>query len=80
MKKYPETKAVLNGYTDNKGGDDFNKRLALRRSLKIKEIMSLYGVAEDRISLVSKGIDELISAEGDVSALALARRVVIVIE
>ena len=81
MKKYPESKATLNGYTDNRGGEEFNKRLALRRSEKVKEIMVLYGINPSRISLISKGIDELMS-EGniDLESLALARRVVIVLQ
>jgi len=81
MKKYPETKTVLNGYTDNRGGEEFNRRLGLRRSQKVQEIMQLYGIDPSRISLVSRGIDEL-TTEGstDLETLAIARRVVIVLQ
>jgi len=81
LKKYPETKAVLNGYTDNRGGEEFNRRLGLRRSQKVQEIMELYGIEPSRISLVSKGIDEL-TTEGstNLETLAMARRVVIVLQ
>ncbi len=81
MKKYPESKATLNGYTDNRGGEELNKRLGLRRSQKVKEIIELYGVDPSRISLVSKGIDELMTeGKNDLESLALARRVVIVLQ
>ena len=81
MKKYPESKATLNGYTDNRGGEEFNRRLGLRRSEKVKEIMVLYGIDPLRISLVSKGIDELMSEDkNDLQSLELARRVVIVLQ
>jgi outer membrane protein OmpA-like peptidoglycan-associated protein len=81
MKKYPETKATLYGYTDNRGGEEFNKRLGLRRSEKVKEIIVLYGIDPLKISLISKGIDELMSEDkNDLKSLGLARRVVIVLE
>jgi OOP family OmpA-OmpF porin len=81
MKKYPESKATLNGYTDSRGGEEFNKRLGLRRSEKVKEIMVLYGIDPLRISLISKGIDELMSEDkNDLESLGLARRVVIVLQ
>lgn len=81
MKKYPESKATLNGYTDSREGEEFNRRLALRRLENVKEIMVLYGIDPSRISLVSKGIDELMSEEkNDLLSLERARRVVIVLQ
>ena len=81
MKKYPESNAVLHGYTDSRGGEEFNKRLGLRRSEKVKEIMVLYGIDPSRISLISDGIDKLLSEDkNDLESLVLARRVVIVLQ
>jgi OOP family OmpA-OmpF porin len=81
MKKYPESTAVLHGYTDSRGGEEFNNRLGLRRSEKVKEIMVLYGIDPSRISLISKGIDKLLSEDkNDLESLVLARRVVIVLQ
>jgi len=81
MKKYPESKATLKGYIDSRYGEEFNRRLALRRLEKVKEIMVLYGIDPLRISLVSKGIDELMSEDkNDLQILEKAKRVVIFLQ
>ncbi len=81
MKKYPESTAILYGFTDSRGGEEFNNRLGLRRSEKVKEIMVLYGIDPSRISLISEGIDKLLSEDkNDLESLVLARRVVIVLQ
>jgi len=80
LKKYPEKKAILNSFIATKDGDDFAKKLSLRRLEKVKEIMILYGIDKDRISLKSKGIEEIMEADNKINALDLVRRVIITIQ
>ena len=39
MKKYPDLKIVIEGHTDNVGGDKYNLNLSQKRAEAIKNIM-----------------------------------------
>ena len=80
LKKYPEKKAILNGFIATKNGDDFAKKLSLRRIEKVKEIMVLYGIDKDRIALKSKEIEEIMAADNNINALDLQRKVMVIIQ
>jgi len=54
MKKYPTTTAVIEGYTDEVGTDDYNMQLSQRRAESVvKSLVEKFGIDPSRLS--SKG-------------------------
>ena len=57
---------LIEGHTDNRGADDYNLKLSLKRVEKIKQLMHEMGVPDDRISVMGYG--EEISKHANISA------------
>ena len=53
------SKYIILGHTDTKGGLDYNLRLSLKRAEAVKQILLKAGIAEQNISLIGKGENEL---------------------
>jgi len=54
MKKYPDTTAVIEGHTDNRGSYDLNIKLSERRADNVRNyLVEKFGIAPERIT--SKG-------------------------
>jgi len=49
MKKYPDTKLVLQGHTDKYGPDEYNQTLSENRANAVKDSLVDEGVAAERI-------------------------------
>lgn len=56
LEKYPEDKVELSGYTDDKGEADTNQQLSLDRANSVKAVLIDGGVAENRITVLGKGM------------------------
>lgn len=74
MKKYPETKAVLVGYTDQIGVEAYNLELSEERARKVYEIVIASGIDESRLSYLGGGVDETKNKNSS-AARQLSRRV-----
>ena len=46
---------LIEGHTDDRGDDDYNMKLSMKRVAKIKQLMVEEGVPEDNISVVGNG-------------------------
>ena len=56
MKKYPTTSAVIEGYSDEVGSDDFNMKLSQRRAESVvKSLEANYGIDPSRLSAKGYG-------------------------
>ncbi len=55
MKLQPESKLLLQGYTDNSGSMRYNLDLSRRRADSIKQYVMANGIAEERIITLGKG-------------------------
>jgi OOP family OmpA-OmpF porin len=56
MKKYPTTTAVIEGYTDEVGGDDYNMQLSQRRAESVvKYLETNFGIDSSRLSAKGYG-------------------------
>jgi OOP family OmpA-OmpF porin len=55
VKKYPEAKVSLEGYTDNRGSDKYNLALSERRAQAVKNYIVDKGENAARITAVGKG-------------------------
>jgi OOP family OmpA-OmpF porin len=55
VKKYPNSKVSVEGYTDSRGGDKYNQALSERRAQAVKKYLVDKGEKADRITAVGKG-------------------------
>ena len=56
MKKYPTTTAVIEGYTDEVGNDDYNMRLSQQRAESVvKYLTEKFGIEPTRLSAMGYG-------------------------
>jgi peptidoglycan-associated lipoprotein len=55
LKDHEDTAVMIEGHCDERGTAEYNVALGDRRAKAVKDYLSLYGVASDRISTVSYG-------------------------
>jgi OOP family OmpA-OmpF porin len=55
LKRYPNAKVSVVGYTDTSGNRESNKRLSAKRAQIVKNLLIKYGVAASKITAVGKG-------------------------
>jgi peptidoglycan-associated lipoprotein len=75
-----EVKIVLEGNCDERGTNEYNLALGMKRALEVKKALVRLGVEESRIEVVSFGEERPICYEHDESCYALNRRVDFVIK
>lgn len=72
--KEPRFVIVVEGHTDARGTEDYNMTLGSKRAMKVKEFLSAYGVAGDRMETVSFGKEKPKVAGESEEAYAQNRR------
>lgn len=75
LRKYPEIKVELVGYTDPSGNDNINKNLSLKRAQRVKQILVRSFIDDYRISAFGEGVYGLSDADTDPTSFIIARRV-----
>ena len=75
---HPNVFITLEGHADERGTAEYNLALAEDRAKVVSQIMGVYGVALDRIQLVSYGEERPVALSHDEAAWSLNRRVEIV--
>jgi OOP family OmpA-OmpF porin len=76
MKKYPDVKVTIEGYTDNRGNAAMNKKLSQKRAEAVKEELVKSGVDASRLSAVGYGAANPIADNKTEEGRAKNRRVV----
>lgn len=66
---------VLEGHADERGSREYNIALGEKRAKAVKQIMTLQGVAENQIQVISFGEERPVALGHDASAWNLNRRV-----
>ena len=61
MSQFPGQRFEVAGYTDDKGSDQYNDKLSLRRAQTVADILIKRGISKD--DLVVKGYGKRIPAE-----------------
>ncbi len=64
LKKYPDFKIVLNGYTDAKGAEDHNRRLSRNRADAVKQFLKQYSL-KNKVDVNGKGETDLVNNCGN---------------
>ena len=75
MKKYPETKVEINGYTDNTGKPESNQKLSEKRAMAAKTYLTKKGISADRVTTNGYGDASPIADNGTKEGKAKNRRV-----
>jgi len=55
--KYPDTNIEIQGHTDDKGSEEFNQALSVRRAVTVTDYLNSKGIANSRLNV--KGYGEL---------------------
>lgn len=69
----PDSKIVIYGYTDERGGEELNLGLSQRRADAVAKFLKSAGISAERISALGQGIDTKYKVN-NVAAMALNRR------
>lgn len=77
LKKYPQVEALVEGHTDNTGGDDLNMKLSKERAQAVKDYLVSKGVAADHLKSEGYGPTRPIADNSTDAGRAKNRRVVI---
>lgn len=72
---HPEISIVLEGHADERGSREYNIALGEKRAKAVKQIMTLQGVADNQIQVISFGEERPVALGHDESAWNLNRRV-----
>ena len=74
LKKWTSTKIMVEGHADSRGTNEYNLALGERRADAIRDYLVSLGVANDRISIVSKGEEQPFCSEESESCWQQNRR------
>jgi OOP family OmpA-OmpF porin len=81
MKKYANTNAVIEGHTDSRASDSYNKALSQRRVEAVRLVLiEQFGLAPDRLSAIGYGESRPRATNDTAEGRQLNRRVAAVIE
>jgi OOP family OmpA-OmpF porin len=76
MRRYPTTRVVIEGHTDNVGKPDFNQSLSERRAQAVAQsLVRDHGIAADRVQSVGYGLARPIADNRTAEGRATNRRV-----
>ncbi|MEO5589913.1 MAG: OmpA family protein [Gemmatimonadaceae bacterium] len=74
MLRHPDLRIRITGHADERGSDEYNLALGLRRAAEAKRYLAALGISEDRVEIVTLG-EERPSVQGHTEeAWALNRR------
>jgi len=76
MKKYPQTTAVIEGHTDNKGSYQYNIKLSERRADSVQNyLIEKFGIAADRLTTKGYGYTKPVASNDTAEGRQENRRV-----
>jgi peptidoglycan-associated lipoprotein len=65
IKQYPDFKLTVEGFTDERGSDEYNLALGDARAKQTKEYLSNLGLPGDQLAVLSYGKDKPVCTEHD---------------
>jgi outer membrane protein OmpA-like peptidoglycan-associated protein len=79
LKKYEDTKILIEGHTDSTGSHETNMTLSENRAGSVSNLLKADGVSESRISTTGYGPDQPVAANSSADGRQLNRRVEVAI-
>jgi len=80
MREHPDTTAVVEGNTDNKGTEEYNQKLSERRAAAVKDVLVKSGIDASRLSTIGYGETRPVASNDTEAGRAKNRRVSIVVK
>jgi outer membrane protein OmpA-like peptidoglycan-associated protein len=80
LNNYPNRTVVIEGYTDNIGGDEYNMALSQRRADSVKSYLTGQGIGSMRLTSTGKGLSNPIAGNDSASGRQQNRRVEVIID
>lgn len=81
MTQYPNTVVTIEGHTDSRASDSYNKALSQRRVNAVEEVLiTQFGVDSERLSAVGYGESQPRASNDTVEGRQLNRRVIAIVE
>lgn len=74
LRRHDRLRIQIAGHADERGSDEYNLALGLRRAAAAKQFLTAYGVDADRIAVVSYGEERPLDAANTEDAMARNRR------
>lgn len=74
----PQTKIIIEGHTDSRGGDEYNEQLSERRARSVANALTTRGVGPDSYSTVGRGKDFPVASNNTPEGRQQNRRVEII--
>ena len=79
LKAYPDTNVQLDGYTDNMGDADTNKKLSLERAIAVQETLIRGGIGATRVTTAGYGQKNPLATNATEDGRATNRRLELVV-
>lgn len=79
LKKYPDTDVLVEGHTDDKGSDDYNKSLSEKRANSVSNYLASKNITSSRLKTVGYGENQPIATNDTEEGRSQNRRVTFVI-
>lgn len=76
----PDSKIVVEGYTDSQGSAPYNQELSQRRAQAVRDYLVSRGIASDRVTSQGYGLTRPVADNGSAEGRANNRRVEIVVQ
>jgi outer membrane protein OmpA-like peptidoglycan-associated protein len=77
---YPERNAVIEGYTDSVGSEDYNLGLSQRRADSVKSYLMGHGIGSMRLAAAGKGESQPVASNDSATGRQQNRRVEVIID
>lgn len=75
LNEYPQANFVIEGHTDNTGGDRLNKKLSEERAASVKDYLISHGIDKDRLRSIGYGSEKPIKSNSTEEGRLQNRRV-----
>jgi outer membrane protein OmpA-like peptidoglycan-associated protein len=79
MNEYPNRTALIEGYTDSMGSDEYNRDLSQRRADSVKNYLVSRGISSDRLNTSGRGENSPVSDNESAAGRQQNRRVEVII-
>lgn len=79
MRANPQTRIIVEGYTDSRGSESYNQGLSQQRAQAVAGSLAAQGVAQDRIQAVGRGKDFPVASNATPEGRQQNRRVDIIL-
>jgi outer membrane protein OmpA-like peptidoglycan-associated protein len=79
LNHYPDRTVIIEGYTDNIGGTDYNLGLSQRRADSVKSYLAEQGIGARRLTASGKGLSDPVAGNDSAAGRQQNRRVEVII-